>query len=155
MCLAKQDKARRFNILMAVKERRMKLKMRMTRKHPFNPKVYPVTAKHVGPKKLGGSEAIQEKVALHVVQPVGYDHPVRKRFVTVKEMVPEFIVPDLTDFKLKPYVPYNAPEINQSKFTAKDLFDSCYADEIEEKFREGKITLESLKKNRITNEDES
>lgn len=66
MYLAKQkDKERRFNILMAVKERRMKLKMRMTRKHPFNPNVYPVTAKHVGPKKLGGSEAIQEKVALH------------------------------------------------------------------------------------------
>ena len=52
-------------------------------------------------------------------------------------------------------MPYNAPEINQSKFTAKDLFDSCYADEIEEKFREGKITLESLKKNRISDEDES
>ena len=66
ICLAKQkDKEHRFNVLMAVKERRMKLKMRMTRKHPFNPKVYPVTAKHVGPKKLGGSEAIQEKVALH------------------------------------------------------------------------------------------
>lgn len=58
-------------------------------------------------------------------------------------------------FQLKPYVPYNAPEINQSKFTPKDLFDSCYADEIEKQFREGKITLESVKKNRISNEDDS
>lgn len=43
-------------------------------------------------------------------------------------------------------MPYNAPEIHQSKFTARDLFDSCYAPEIEKDVRAGKITPESVEK---------
>ena len=65
LCLNKtKDKAARREKLMAVKVRRMKLNMRMVRKHPFNPNI-PLTAKHVGPKRLGGSKEIQDKVALH------------------------------------------------------------------------------------------
>ncbi|KFP30722.1 hypothetical protein N325_02181, partial [Colius striatus] len=29
-----------------------------------------------------------------------------KKFILIKEMVPEFVVPDLQGFKLKPYVSY-------------------------------------------------
>ena len=46
-------------------------------------------------------------------------------------------------FQLKPYVPYTAPAIYQSKFTAKDLFDTCYGPEIEKDFKEGKLRVES------------
>lgn len=40
------------------------------------------------------------------VQPTGYDDPVTGKYIDVKEMHPEFIVPDLTGFELKPYVSY-------------------------------------------------
>lgn len=40
------------------------------------------------------------------VKTVGYRDPDTKKFVTIKEMVPELIVPDLTGFTLKPYVSY-------------------------------------------------
>ena len=49
---------------MDLKEKRMKLKLKMIRKHPFNPNL-PLTGKHVSPSRLGGSKEIQEKVALH------------------------------------------------------------------------------------------
>ena len=56
-------------------------------------------------------------------------------------------------FQLKPYVPYRAPAIHQSKFTAKDLFDSCYGPEIEKQFNEGKLTVESSEKLEMTEAD--
>jgi large subunit ribosomal protein L41 len=40
------------------------------------------------------------------VNPVGYTDPVTKKFVRVKEMVSEMIVPDLDGFELKPYVSF-------------------------------------------------
>ncbi|XP_067011902.1 large ribosomal subunit protein mL41 [Anabrus simplex] len=62
-----------------------------------------------------------------------------KRFVHVPEMVPDLIVPDLTDFKLKPYVSYKVPDVIQSEFTAKDLFDAVYSKKILEDFKNGKL----------------
>ena len=56
-------------------------------------------------------------------------------------------------FQLKPYVPYNAPEINQSKFTARDLFDQCYAPQIEKDFKAGKITYEPTEDKDTKKED--
>ena len=44
------------------------------------------------------------------------------RFVLVKEMVPELVVPELAGFKLKPYVNYRAPEGTDVPLTAKRLF---------------------------------
>ena len=35
-----------------------------------------------------------------VVQPIGYQSPKYHNYVKVPEMIPEFIVPDLTDFKV-------------------------------------------------------
>lgn len=63
----------------------------------------------------------------------------RRRFVPIPEMVPEIIVPDLTDFKLKPYVSYRVPDVVQSEFTPEDLFDACYADKVIKDFKEGKL----------------
>uniref|UniRef100_A0A914CUR8 39S ribosomal protein L41, mitochondrial n=1 Tax=Acrobeloides nanus TaxID=290746 RepID=A0A914CUR8_9BILA len=40
------------------------------------------------------------------VQPTGYVDPSNGNFVTVPEMVPELVVPDLKGFELKPYVSY-------------------------------------------------
>ena len=58
-----------------------------------------------------------------------------KKLYYVKEMEPELVVPDLKDFELKPYVSYRCPQIQQSEFTARDLFNATLADNIIEKFR--------------------
>lgn len=42
-------------------------------------------------------------------------------------------------FQLKPYVSYRAPEVVQTEFTAKDLFDAVYSKKIVEDFKNGKL----------------
>nr|CAI5856451.1 unnamed protein product [Callosobruchus analis] len=71
------------------------------------------------------------------VRDVGYHNG--EKFVLIPEMIPEIIVPDLTDCKLKPYVSYRAPEVTQSEFTAEDLFYVVYAPKIAKDFKEGKL----------------
>uniref|UniRef100_G3MLL0 Uncharacterized protein n=1 Tax=Amblyomma maculatum TaxID=34609 RepID=G3MLL0_AMBMU len=68
---------------------------------------------------------------------------VRQPFVSVRsgpipEMVPELIVPDLTDCQLRPYVSYCAAEVCQGPFTARDLFDAVYSEQVAKDFKEGK-----------------
>ncbi|XP_062577600.1 large ribosomal subunit protein mL41-like [Saccostrea cucullata] len=111
-------------------------------RRPFDER-YPVSAKHVNERRRGGSRELAEKVALHHVQPTGFIHMKYKRFFRVKEMTPELIVPDLKDCKLKPYVPYDINPIQQSEFTAHDLFNSCYAKDINEKFDSGEYMIEN------------
>jgi len=72
------------------------------------------------------------------VRPVGYG--AGDRFVKVPEMIPELIVPDLTGFKLKPYVSYRTPDVVQSEFTSKDLFDAVYSEKIVKDFKDGKLS---------------
>ncbi|XP_003746684.1 39S ribosomal protein L41, mitochondrial [Galendromus occidentalis] len=57
----------------------------------------------------------------------------------IPEMIPELVVPDLEGFKLKPYVSYNVPEVNQSEFTAENLFEAMYTEKIEADFKAGKL----------------
>ncbi|XP_048774845.2 39S ribosomal protein L41, mitochondrial-like [Ostrea edulis] len=111
-------------------------------RRPFDER-YPVSAKHVNDKRLGGSKELAKKMALHYVQPTGFVHMKYKRFFRVKEMTPELVVPDLTDCQLKPYVPYDTKAITQEKFTAQDLFNTCYAKDISEKFKEGEYVVEN------------
>ncbi|XP_012300694.2 large ribosomal subunit protein mL41 [Aotus nancymaae] len=66
------------------------------------------------------------------------------RFVQIKEMVPEFVVPDLTGFKLKPYVNYRAPAGEDTPLTAAQLFDEAVAPAIEKDFRDGAFDPDSL-----------
>ncbi|XP_076110644.1 large ribosomal subunit protein mL41-like [Mytilus galloprovincialis] len=106
---------------------------------PFDPK-FPITGKHVNETRKGGSKIMQEKLALHVVQPTGYVDRKTYRFKNKKEMIPEFIVPDLTDFKLGPYVPYKCPTVESEPTTPEQLFEALYVDKVLEEFKEGKIT---------------
>ncbi|XP_072144572.1 large ribosomal subunit protein mL41 isoform X3 [Dermacentor andersoni] len=55
----------------------------------------------------------------------------------IPEMVPELIVPDLTNCQLGPYVSYRAPEVCQGPFTARDLFDAVYSDAVAKDFKDG------------------
>lgn len=50
--------------------------------------------------------------------------------VIVPELIPDMIVPDLTDFNLKPYVSYRTKPFTQTKFTAEDLFYAVYSEKI-------------------------
>uniref|UniRef100_A0A1B0D128 Uncharacterized protein n=1 Tax=Phlebotomus papatasi TaxID=29031 RepID=A0A1B0D128_PHLPP len=55
----------------------------------------------------------------------------------IPEMIPELIVPDLTDCKLKPYVSYRTQEVVQSEFTSEDLFKAVYSQKIIEDYKHG------------------
>lgn len=68
------------------------------------------------------------------VRDVGYLHP-NGKFITIPEMVPQLIVPDLKDCKLKPYVSYKCPDVVQSEFTSQDLFNAIYGEKIVEDFK--------------------
>ncbi|NXL97452.1 RM41 protein, partial [Tyrannus savana] len=69
-----------------------------------------------------------------------------KKFLLVKEMVPEFVVPDLTDFKLRPYVSYRAPEGSEPAPTARQLFDQLVAPRIEKDVKDGTFEPGKLEK---------
>ncbi|XP_075415851.1 large ribosomal subunit protein mL41 [Tenrec ecaudatus] len=73
-------------------------------------------------------------------------HAPGHKFVVIKEMVPEFVVPDLTGFKLKPYVNYRVPEGLDTPLTAKELFLQTAAPGIEKDFKEGTFDPENLEK---------
>jgi len=72
----------------------------------------------------------------------------KRKFVYVKEMEPELVVPDLNGFELKPYVDYAVEDIDTKQFTAKQLFDSVYAPAIKNVFEEsGTETFEVSSEN--------
>ncbi|XP_015904178.2 large ribosomal subunit protein mL41 [Parasteatoda tepidariorum] len=64
---------------------------------------------------------------------------VKKKFVEVPEMIPELVVPDLTNFHLKPYVSYRTADIVQEKFTPEHLFYAVYSKKIKKDLEEGKL----------------
>ncbi|KAL4234708.1 39S ribosomal protein L41 [Mactra antiquata] len=101
-------------------------------KTPFYRKM-PVTGKNTGLGVEGGSDIAQKLAAVHRVQPVGYVNK-SGQFMKVKDMVPEFIVPDLKDFKLEAYVPYSVSKIERKKHTAREIFDEYEAETIKQKF---------------------
>ncbi|CAD7089505.1 unnamed protein product [Hermetia illucens] len=83
---------------------------------------------------------------------------IKGRYFEIPEKIPELIVPDLTDCKLKPYVSYKTPDIVQSEFTSLDLFNSVYAKKIVEDFNQGKLDsqgmpLEPSKEEKLTPEE--
>ncbi|XP_060073999.1 large ribosomal subunit protein mL41-like [Ylistrum balloti] len=108
--------------------------------------------KQVSFGKRGGSHEIAAKVQYPIYERVAetgkYDENVKK-YRHIKEMVPEFIVPDLKDFKLKAYVPWGTEEINQAEFTPRDLFFATYAKDLEKDFSENKTELEDSGKENI------
>lgn len=61
------------------------------------------------------------------------------KYIEVPEKIPELIVPDLTECKLKPYVSYKTADVVQSEFTAENLFDAVYSKKIIEDYNSGKL----------------
>jgi len=75
----------------------------------------------------------------------GVRNPVVKHFAQVEqvpEMIPELIVPDLDNCKLKPYVSYATKDIYQEELTSKDLFNVIYGPKIISDFKSGKLDEE-------------
>lgn len=64
----------------------------------------------------------------------------------ISEMIPEIIVPDLTDCQLFPYVSYKSPEVVQSAFTSLDLFNAIYSSKIVEDLKNEKLNDDCLPK---------
>jgi large subunit ribosomal protein L41 len=71
---------------------------------------------------------------------------VRGKFKSVPELIPELIVPDLTDCKFKPYVTYKTPEVVQSKFMAQDLYNAVYAQKVIDDFKQDKLNEDGSSK---------
>ncbi|KYO23070.1 large ribosomal subunit protein mL41 [Alligator mississippiensis] len=69
-----------------------------------------------------------------------------RKFCLIQEMIPEFVVPDLTGFKLKPYVSYKAPEGEVAALTAKQLFMDIIAPQIEKDVKNGTFDPDNLEK---------
>ncbi|XP_020378186.1 39S ribosomal protein L41, mitochondrial [Rhincodon typus] len=68
------------------------------------------------------------------------------KFIKIRKMVPELVVPNLEGFKLKPYVSYKAPQGTEQPLTAKKLFTETVAPQIEKDFQEGNFDLNNLEK---------
>ena len=51
-------------------------------------------------------------------------------------MVPQYVVPELFDSKLSPYVPYSAKTVSQPAMTAEDLFETLYRIDVEKNTQE-------------------
>ncbi|GFO07995.1 39S ribosomal protein l41, mitochondrial [Plakobranchus ocellatus] len=105
-------------------------------------KRFPVRKEDVEPHKKGGSEEMAKALPEDIVAPTGVYHKLTGEYIHVPEMVPEFVVPDLTGFELKPYVSYRAKEIKQAPLTPKDIFNSVYAENIEDNYRKGTVKVE-------------
>lgn len=71
---------------------------------------------------------------------------VNGKFQLIPEMVPELIVPDLTNCEFKPYVTYKTTEVVQSEFLAQDLFNATYARKIIEDFKNEKLNEDGSSK---------
>ncbi|KAJ1145563.1 hypothetical protein NDU88_011849 [Pleurodeles waltl] len=69
-----------------------------------------------------------------------------KKFLKIREMVPELVVPDLTGFKLKPYVSYKAPSGTEEPLTAHKLFMETVAPQIEKDVKDGTFDMKNLEK---------
>ncbi|XP_072208886.1 large ribosomal subunit protein mL41 [Excalfactoria chinensis] len=69
-----------------------------------------------------------------------------KKFILIQQMVPQFVVPDLAAFKLKPYVSYRAPRGSEPALTARQLFDELVAPRIEKDVKDGTFDPNELQK---------
>uniref|UniRef100_A0A3P8WEH1 Mitochondrial ribosomal protein L41 n=1 Tax=Cynoglossus semilaevis TaxID=244447 RepID=A0A3P8WEH1_CYNSE len=68
------------------------------------------------------------------------------KFVAIKAMIPEFVVPPLEGFQLKPYVSYRIPKGTEPPLTAQSLFNEVVAPRIREDFKNGTFSKENLEK---------
>ncbi|KAL7391766.1 hypothetical protein ABVT39_014479 [Epinephelus coioides] len=78
-------------------------------------------------------------------RPTGMRLPSRK-FVAIQAMIPEFVVPNLEGFKLKPYVSYRCPRGTEPPLTAESVFAEVVAPQIKKDFKEGTFNKDQLEK---------
>uniref|UniRef100_A0AAQ6AAG7 39S ribosomal protein L41, mitochondrial n=3 Tax=Amphiprion TaxID=80969 RepID=A0AAQ6AAG7_AMPOC len=69
-----------------------------------------------------------------------------RKFLSIRTMIPEFVVPHLEGFKLKPYVSYRSPKGTEAPLTAQSLFAEVVAPQIEKDFEEGTFSKDQLEK---------
>lgn len=72
--------------------------------------------------------------------------------VVVPELIPEMIVPDLSDFDLKPYVSYRTKQFTQTRFTPEDLFYAVYSEKIIDDWNKKQLNEDGTPKNPSTEE---
>lgn len=68
------------------------------------------------------------------------------KFIPVREMIPEFVVPNLEGFRLKAYVSYRCPPGTEQPVTAESLFNQAVAPHIQRDFETGTFDLQQLDK---------
>ncbi|XP_058492804.1 large ribosomal subunit protein mL41 [Solea solea] len=69
-----------------------------------------------------------------------------RKFLTIRAMVPEFVVPSLDGFALKPYVSYQAPRGTEPPLTAQSLFAEVVAPQIRKDLDDGTFSNDNLEK---------
>ncbi|KAL0979155.1 hypothetical protein UPYG_G00181430 [Umbra pygmaea] len=68
------------------------------------------------------------------------------KFIPVHAMIPQFVVPNLEGFKLKPYVSYRTPPGTEAPVTPEGLFSEVVAPHIQKDIEEGSFDMEKLEK---------
>ncbi|XP_059192533.1 large ribosomal subunit protein mL41 [Centropristis striata] len=68
------------------------------------------------------------------------------KFISIRAMIPEIVVPNLEGFKLKPYVSYRCPRGTEPPLTAESVFAEIVAPQIKKDFEEGTFNQEQLEK---------
>ncbi|XP_015235402.1 PREDICTED: 39S ribosomal protein L41, mitochondrial [Cyprinodon variegatus] len=69
-----------------------------------------------------------------------------RKFLSIRAMIPEFVVPHLEGFKLKPYVSYRSPRGTEAPLTAESLFEEAVAPRIRKDMEEGTFSADQLEK---------
>lgn len=69
-----------------------------------------------------------------------------RKFLPIRAMIPEFVVPNLKAFKLKPYVSYRCPRGTEPPLTCQTLFAEAVAPQIKKDFDEGTFSENQLEK---------
>ncbi|KPP69349.1 39S ribosomal protein L41, mitochondrial-like [Scleropages formosus] len=69
-----------------------------------------------------------------------------RKFVRIREMVPEFVVPSLEGFTLRPYVSYRSPDGTEPPLTPEALFAQAVAPQIQKDVENGTFDRNNLEK---------
>ncbi|XP_033973614.1 39S ribosomal protein L41, mitochondrial [Trematomus bernacchii] len=69
-----------------------------------------------------------------------------RKFLSIRTMIPEFVVPTLEKFKLKPYVSYRSPRGVEPPLTAESVFAEVVAPQIKKDYKDGTFSKEQLEK---------
>lgn len=69
-----------------------------------------------------------------------------RKFLPIRAMIPEFVVPNLEGFNLKPYVSYRSPRGTLPPVTPQSVFAEVVAPQIKKDFEEGTFSKDQLER---------